>query len=66
LIFTQRTADHQPGHPGLNQHFEVTRRRRKVDGLIGVQVGDSSRENTGPTGVAHVENSGDADSVNNT
>jgi len=34
----------------------VTRRRRKVDRLIGVQVGDSSRKNTGPTGVAHGEN----------
>ena len=53
LIFTQRTADHQPSHPGLNQRLKVTRRRREIDRLIGVQVGDSSRENTGPTGVAH-------------
>jgi hypothetical protein len=29
------------------------RRRRKVDRLIGVQVSDGCRENTGPTGVAH-------------
>jgi hypothetical protein len=37
----------------LNQHLEVTRRRRKVDGLIGVQVSDGCRENSGPTGMIH-------------